>query len=66
MFEICNLYPEDDRMNIDDGGTRKRLTFEDGYYEGETEDDRPHGKGKYVKYAGGFHEGEFDYGLPHG
>ena len=66
MFEICNLYPEERTLKTKKM-RGKRLEFDDGYYEGETQQNRPHGYGTYTKLDGfGKHEGDWVHGIANG
>ena len=67
MFEICNLYPEERVLVKPQVGDKKYvLRFKDGVYTGETEDNRPHGRGIFNRDDGGSHEGMWKRGRPHG
>lgn len=65
MFDICNLYPRQEEVEVE--GEGKRLYFPGAYYIGEVKGKRPHGNGKWCTDDGmEQHEGEWLEGLPHG
>ena len=42
------------------------MQFKDGTYNGDIDDNVPHGYGTYVRHEGGSHEGQWVNGLPDG